>query len=372
MNTLNRRQWLQRGSLASLIAITGGAPKLAKATTFQPRPILPDQPVRLSANENPYGPSPKVREAMIKHFDQACRYPRTYLKQLVTKLAEKEGVTTDHIVVTGGSTEGLKITGMIYGQGGKEIIAADPTFQALMRYAEQFGGHVHRVPLNDRLEHDLKAMENRITSQTGLIFLCNPNNPTGTLLPAEQVKDFCESAAKKTVVFSDEAYYDFIDESDYPSMVELVKKDANVIVSRTFSKVYGLAGIRIGYLIARPDIADRLKEKVVAFTNTPALFAATAALDDPDFYRFSLEKNTAAKNQIYQTLDDLNLEYIPSQTNFIFFKTGQHIHDFSQKMLQEGIAVGRPFPPYYDWCRISTGSLQEVGAFNDALKRVMG
>jgi histidinol-phosphate aminotransferase len=372
MNTLNRRQWLRRGSIASALALVGGPAAIARpATSYAPRPILPDQPVRLSSNENPYGPSPKVRQAIIDHFDQACRYPYSYLRALVDDLAKKEGVTKDHIVVTGGSTEGLKLCGMIYGANNREIVAGDPTFQAMLTYAEKCGGHVHRVPLNDKLEIDLNAMSQRINNRTGLIFLCNPNNPTGTLLPADQVRDFCESTAQRTVVFSDEAYYDYIEDPDYPSMVELVKEDANVIVSRTFSKVYGMAGIRIGYMVARPDIANRLKEKVVAFTNTPALFAAREALRDQEFYDFSLAKNREAKKRIYGTLDGLGMEYVPSQTNFIFFKTGQSIADFGDKMLQAGVQVGRPFPPYLDWCRISTGSLEEVDTFNSALKKVM-
>jgi len=372
MNTLNRRQWLRRGSIASALALVGGPAAIARQTpSFVPRPLLADQPIRLNANENPYGPSPSVRTAIRDHFDQACRYPYGYLRALVDDLAKKEGVTKDHIVVTGGSTEGLKLCGMIYGANNREIVAGDPTFQAMLTYAELSGGHVHRVPLNDKLELDLDAMYQRVTNRTGLIFLCNPNNPTGTLLPADQVRDFCESTAERTVVFSDEAYYDYIDDPNYPSMVELVKKDANVIVSRTFSKVYGMAGIRIGYMVARPDIARRLKEAVVAFTNTPALFAARTALQDQEFYDFSIAKNREGKKRIYATLDNLGLEYVPSQTNFIFFKTGESISSFSDKMMQAGVQVGRPFPPYLDWCRISTGSLEEVDAFNSALKKVM-
>lgn len=374
MQQFNRRQWLKTGGLASALAFISGPAALARSHTpsFSPRPIVAGQPVRLSANENPYGPSDRVRRAIQDSFDVACRYPSGYVRELRDMIAEKEGVAKECVVITGGSTEGLKITGMIYGQSNREIIAADPTFQALLRYAEQFGTYVHRVPLNDKLEHDLNAMYQRITGRTGLIFLCNPNNPTGTLLEADAVRDFCESAAKRTVVFSDEAYCDYIDRPDYPSMVELVKKGENVIVSRTFSKVYGMAGIRIGYLVARPDIANRLKEKVVAFTNTPALFAAKTALQDEEFYRFSIDKNKEAKARIYATLDELGLEYVPSQTNFVFFRTGQPIADFGAKMREQGVLVGRPFPPYLDWCRISTGSLAEVDQFNSGVKKVLG
>lgn len=343
----------------------------AMALDYKPRPLLVDGPVKLNSNENPYGPSKNVRNVISNSFEIACRYPFQYLRELVADIAEKEGVSKDCVVVTGGSTEGLKAAGLVFGLEGGEIIAADPTFQAMLSYAENFGAYVHRVPLNSKMEHDLEAMSKRITSKTRLIFLCNPNNPTGTLLNKDSLRDFCLSNDGKAVIFSDEAYYDFITEPDYPSMVELVKQDRNVIVSKTFSKVYGLAGMRIGYLIARPDIATRLKKAVMANTNVLAIEAAREALRDDDFYKFSLQRNTEAKQLIYKTLDNLGLSYIPSHTNFVFFKTGRPIGEMITAMGNENILIGRPFPPMMDWARISTGTLDEVKAFNAALEKVM-
>ncbi|MDX1628058.1 MAG: histidinol-phosphate transaminase [Fulvivirga sp.] len=252
-----------------------------------------------------------------------------------------------------------------------EIIAADPTFQALLRYAERFGGHVHRVPLNDKLEHDLEAMEKRVTGKTRLIFLCNPNNPTGTILEKNKLYDFCKSTAGKTMVFSDEAYYDFITDANYPSMVELVKEDYNVIVSKTFSKVYGLAGMRIGYLIARPDVALRLRNNIMAMTNVLAIEAAKQALKDDEFYKMSLIKNEEAKTYIYKKLDELSLPYVRSHTNFVFFKSGRDIHKMVEAMGKHNVVIGRPFPPMYDWVRISTGTMEQMKNFGDALSKVM-
>ncbi len=369
MNTLDRRQWLKTLGLTSGFALMGGLP--AMAWEESPARTSLDGPVRLSSNENPFGPSEKVRSRIRSSFDIACRYPFQYLTQLVTEIAEKEGVSRDCVVVTGGSTEGLKACGLVYGLEGGEVIAADPTFQALLRYAENFGAYVHRVPLNEKMEHDLEAMSRRITSKTRLIFLCNPNNPTGTLLDKDQLRDFCTSNDSKAVIFSDEAYYDFIMEADYPSMVELVREGRNVIVSKTFSKVYGLAGMRIGYLIARPDIADRLKQAVMANTNVLAIEAAREALKDDEFYKFSLQKNAEAKKYIYNTLDDLNLSYIPSHTNFVFFRTGRPIREVISAMQRENIIIGRPFPPMDEWARISTGTMDEVMAFSSALRKVM-
>ncbi|MGI9549697.1 MAG: pyridoxal phosphate-dependent aminotransferase [Aurantibacter sp.] len=370
MKNVDRRQWLKTISLSSGFALLGGFEGLALT-----EPIKPSSKgglVKLSSNENPYGPSKRVRDAISNTFDEACRYPFQVLRGLVDAIAEKEGVTKDHVVVTGGSTEGLRAAGLVYGLGGGELIAADPTFHVMLNYGETHGALAHRVPVNDKMEHDLEAMAEKINDKTRLIFICNPNNPTGTLLKREALKDFCTSHDNQAVVFSDEAYYDFITEPDYPSMVELVKQGRNIIVSKTFSKVYGLAGMRVGYLITRPDIANRLKKSVMANTNILAIAAALEALKDDEFYKLSIIRNKEAKEHIYQTLDDLSLEYIKSHTNFVFFKSGRPISGLIADMKKEGVIIGRPFPPFYNWARISTGTIEQVAQFGSALKSVMG
>ena len=374
MTDLSRRSWLKGAGLMSSLAVIGGIAPLHQLSAkeikkFRPRPLTGN--IKLSSNENPYGPSEKVRQAMISNFDQACRYPFSYSGELIEKIAAKESVSKDHIVLAGGSTEGLKVAGLTYGMNGGEIIAAQPTFLALMTYAAQWGGSVNWVPVDKNMMHDLDEMEKRISSKTKLIFLCNPNNPTSTLLPADRVLDFCNTVSDKVTIFSDEAYCDFIEDKNYPSMVSLVKKGKNIIVSKTFSKVYGLAGLRIGYMVAKPEIAAGLRKNIMAFTNVLAIEAAKNALDDQEFYDFSLNKTREAKKIILEGLDDLNLEYAPSNTNFIFFKSGRNIEKLQQQMLAKGIMVGRPFPPFDDWCRISTGTLEEVIPFNDALKKVL-
>ena len=367
MKNIDRRNWLKTVGMSGSFALLGGLETFAIKSN--PRRPLAGAPIRLNANENPYGPSESVRKTLISGLDSACRYPFRALSGLVDLLAEKEGVSRDHIVVTGGSTEGLKAAGLVY--GGEEIIAADPTFQALLRYAENFGTKIHRVPLDDSLGHDLEAMSKHINNKTGLIFLCNPNNPSGTLLPADVLKDFCLSHESEAVIFSDEAYYDFITEAEYPSMVELVKEGRNVIVSRTFSKVYGLAGLRIGYLIAKPEMASKLKAAVMAMTNILAIEAAKTAMTDDTFYKYSILKNMEAKQYIYGVLDDMKLPYVKSHTNFVFFKTGRNIKELIPAMEQEGVVIGRPFPPLYDWARISTGTMQEMELFGKALNNVL-
>ena len=371
MATLDRRQWLRTAGIGGAFSLLGGWKALASPEVWEVSEQWPgDAPVRLSSNENPYGPSKRVREAIIKSLDDGCRYPFARTGSLMEALARKEGVSPDHLVLTAGSTEGLKTAGLTYGIQGGEIVASNPTFHVLMEYAEQFGAYVHRVPVNERLGHDLEAMERRISHLTKLVFVCNPDNPTGTLLPAARMRDFCTSVSNRAVVFADEAYFDYVTEPGYPSMTELVKEGMNVIVSRTFSKVYGLAGIRIGYLVARPDIAARLRKNVMANLSMPAIHAATAALEDEEFYRFSLKKNEEAKTAIYKTLDRLGMKYAPSHANFVFFQTGRPVQEFNKAMADKGVIVGRAFPPLLDWCRVSTGTEEEVGRFVRALEFV--
>jgi len=369
---MNRRNWLRISGLVGSGAILAPLPAVASESGFVSN-LFPDPsgPARLNANENPFGPSPKVREAIISAFDEGCRYPFGKVRELIKVLAEKEGVSPEHIVVTGGSTEGLKATGLTFGVNGGEVISPDPTYLSLISYAEQFGAFINRVPLNDDLEHDLDAMEGRVTNQTKLVFICNPNNPTGTIIPKDKIRDFCLSLANRTIVFSDEAYGDFMLDKDYPSMISLVKEGANVIVSRTFSKVYGLAGLRVGYLIARPDIAERIRPNVMANTNMLAIYAAMAALKDRAFYQESLDQNMQGKKYIYGVLDELGLRYKESHTNFVFFHTGKPIQELMQKMQEKGVHIGRPFPPLTDWCRISTGRMEDLEKFGTSLKAVL-
>ena len=210
---------------------------------FQPRKL--ESIVRLSSNENPYGPSKRVQDRIKNSFVHACRYPYAYSDDLAVQLAKKHGVAPESIIVTGGSTEGLKVAGITFAANGGEIISGQPTFLAMMNYAKQWGATVNWVPVGEDKGYDLDAIEKQISAKTKMVFLCNPNNPTGTLVPAQKLVDFCDVASKKTIVFSDEAYYDFIETPNYPSMVEAVKRGDNVIVSKTFSKVYWMAGLRV-------------------------------------------------------------------------------------------------------------------------------
>ena len=372
---MNRRNWIRNTVMGSSAALLGGLPSLYALTAeekrkFNPRPL--EKLVKLSSNENPYGPSERVREAIRDSFDISCRYPYGYADELAQMLAEKEGVSREQIIITGGSTEALKACGITFAANGGEIIAAKPTFLAMMTYASQWGAQVKWVPVNQEMGYDLPAINEAVSDKTSLVFLCNPNNPTSTLIPKETLLEYSEAIAAKTILFSDEAYYDFIEEPGYPSLVSMVKQGKNVIVSRTFSKVYGMAGLRIGYLVTTPELAEKVRNRVMAYSNIAAIQGAKTALEDTEFYNFSLQKNREAKALICETLDQLNLKYVPSHTNFVFFHSGKPIRELHRAMMAEGVQIGRPFPPFTDWCRISTGTMEEVTAFTEGIKKVYG
>ena len=372
----SRRDWFKSSIGIGGLMLTPSILTAEEIKKYNPRSI--SSIVKLSSNENPYGPSEKVLNAIKNSFNDACRYPYEFIQELQKTLAKKHDVPIESIVITGGSNEALRITGLAISTKGGNIVAGQPTYLALMNYAEAWGAEIKWVPVDSDKGYDLKKIRGSIDKETNMVFIANPNNPTGTLLNANSLANFCEDISKQTLVFCDEAYYDYINEKDYPSMDYLVRKGENVIISRTFSKVYGMAGLRIGYLVLKPKLADDLfgkyspygRPNIMAQTNVLAVAAASEALRDSDFYKFSLKKANEEKDKIYKLLDYLNLKYVRSSTNFVFFESKKHIDKLSVEMLEKGVRVGRPFPPFYDWCRISTGTSEEVDRFIESMLEV--
>ena len=372
----SRRDWFKSSIGIGGLMLTPSILTAEEIKKYNPR--SKSSIVKLSSNENPYGPSERVLNAIKNSFNDVCRYPYEFIQELQKTLAKKHDVPIESIVITGGSNEALRITGLAISNKGGNIVAGQPTYLALMNYAEAWGAEIKWVPVDSDKGYDLKKIRESIDKETNMVFIANPNNPTGTLLKANSLADFCEDISKQTLVFCDEAYYDYINEKDYPSMDYLVRKGENVIISRTFSKVYGMAGLRIGYLVLKPELADDLfgkyspygRPNIMAQTNVLAVAAASEALKDTDFYKFSLKKANEEKDKIYKLLDYLDLKYVKSSTNFVFFESKKHIDQLSAKMLGKGVRVGRPFPPFYDWCRISTGTSQEVDRFIESMLEV--
>ena len=372
----SRRDWFKSSIGIGGLMLTPSILTAEEIKKYNPR--SKSSIVKLSSNENPYGPSERVLNAIKNSFNDACRYPYEFIQELQKTLAKKHDVPIESIVITGGSNEALRITGLAISNKGGNIVAGQPTYLALMNYAEAWGAEIKWVPVDSDKGYDLKKIRESIDKETNMVFIANPNNPTGTLLKANSLADFCEDISKQTLVFCDEAYYDYINEKDYPSMDYLVRKGENVIISRTFSKVYGMAGLRIGYLVLKPKLADDLfgkyspygRPNIMAQTNVLAVAAASEALKDTDFYKFSLKKANEEKDKIYKLLDYLDLKYVKSSTNFVFFESKKHIDKLTAEMLEKGVRIGRPFPPFYDWCRISTGTSQEVDIFIESMLEV--
>ncbi len=372
MKKLNRRNWLKASSLATAAMATKGWAGEGINKAFVNPAMFEGELIRLSSNENPFGPSQRVKEAMVKAMDKAFMYPRSHYHVLKEKLAKKEGVTPDHILLVSGSNEGLRVAGITYAKSGGDVVTSTPTYKALLSYVEQFGSNIVSVPLDEDLKYDLERLEAHVSHKTNMIFFCNPNNPTGTLVDGHRAEDFCRRMSDRTLVFSDEAYSDYIEDDNYPTMVSLVKEGKDVIVSRTFSKVYGMAGVRVGYLVAKPEIIKEMSPKVMSYVHMMAVYGAAEALDDHDFHNYALQKNKEAKEYIYSVAEELGMQYARSHTNFVFINTGVDIVTHIEEMKKHGVLVGRPFAPLTKWCRVSTGTEKMMEQWGNGMKSLFG
>src|SRR5881397_4405874 len=214
--------------------------------------------VRLSANENPYGPSPNALKAMTNSFGLSCRYPDEHNNLLIDKVAKLNGVDHEQILLGDGSGEILKLCAETFtGKEGGTLIAADPTFEAILNNAKANGAEVVKVPLTRTFAHDLPKM--RAAAKSGLIYICNPNNPTASITPKDELRDFIAKTPRETMILVDEAYFHYADSPDYESVIPLVKEHPNLVVSRTFSKIYGMAGLRCGYCVAQKETVERMR-----------------------------------------------------------------------------------------------------------------
>lgn len=325
--------------------------------------------VRLSGNENPYGPSPAAREAILKSLDLAWQYPVFQARELKELIARREGVSTDQVMIGDGSGEILRIAGLLFGLDKGEIVAPRPTFNFLQDYARRIGCSIREVPLDADMRHDLKAMAAAVGDQTSLVYVCNPNNPTGTLMTGAELRPFVSALSAKTTVLVDEAYLDLSENLREHTVVDRVIAGDNVIVTRTFSKLHGLAGLRIGYALARSPLIQRLEAHRMSMLNLPGLAAAMASYQDEEFQVLSRRKIRAGKEITVAAFEDLGLDYVRGgRGNFEFFDTGMPQADFANAMRQQGFTVGRPFAPYGSWCRVSMGTVEQMTAFAAALR----
>jgi histidinol-phosphate aminotransferase len=294
------------------------------------------------------------------------------LPQLYDKIATYEGVKPQNILMDAGSTPLLLAAAMYYTKGGKNVITGDPSYDDLPSRAEALEGKWIKVPLTADYKLDLDAMEAKVDSNTGLVYICNPNNPTATIVDTEKLKAFCERVSKKTTVFVDEAYIDYLPDPQASTMISQVKAGNNVIVARTFSKLYGFAGLRLGYIITQPETVktfDKYTTQSWSVTAT-TLAAALAGYREEAFLQDTLKKTLASKEYLYSVLKKEGYEYIPSSANFVMFPLKMEGKKFVGEMMKRGVGVRNWKFNNKDWCRVSIGRMDEMEAFADAFKQL--
>jgi histidinol-phosphate aminotransferase len=376
----SRRNWL-KNALALTTAIpvvTGLSEQLMAAPMSETEKILfaskklPPVKVRLGSNENPYGPSQRAKQAMIQSLSECNRYPFDVVRELKEILAKKEGVTPEHISVGSGSGDLLCATGIAFAMEKGTILSPYPTFTLLMACAEIYGAKWEKADLNEKLEIDYKALAAKVTADTKLVFICNPNNPTGTLVDPKVVRNFCEEVSPKATVFSDEAYLEFLPPSQQVSMIDMVKQGKNVIVSRTFSKIYGLAGCRVGYIVAQPDMIKKIvKYQTGIPANISGVAAAKASLGDEAFMDLSRKKNAEARQHLTSYLKQKGLFHGESLTNFVFFDPKSDAKQILDKMLERNIIIRVWDYQGKQWLRVSIGTLDEMKTFTKAYDEIV-
>ncbi len=365
----NRRNWLKQIGLVS--AGLSIAPfktfALPETNLLTPAPTG-DSPIRLSANESPYGPSPLARVAMAESINNSNRYNWNTTGDLISALAEKNNVSTDNILIGAGSTEILdSVVRYVAAQKGNFVVA-NPSYTNWTKAAEKQGLKKTAVPLTKDKKHDLPAMLAAIDTDTRLVYICNPNNPTGTVCEREALLSFITEATKKTIVMVDEAYIDFTDQL---SVSVLVTENTNLVVIKTFSKIYGLAGARIGYAMAHPNLINKMNELQSWANGGVSLVSragAIASLNDSDFIKQCYTKNEAARKYTIEHMTALGISCIPSHTNFIYFSLANYKKNYSALLKSNNIQGTHIYEEDGKWTRITVGTMDEMKKLIAALQ----
>jgi histidinol-phosphate aminotransferase len=372
MNTISvsRRKFAQLLGAGAAAAFVRPPASFAKPTQPDVTSSTTGGVVRLSANENPYGPSPKALKAMTDSFGLACRYPDEHNNVLIDRLAKLNGVNHDQILLGDGSSEILKLCAETFtGKERGNLVVADPTFEAILEQAKVNGAEVVKIPLTPTFAHDLPKM--LAAAKGGLIYVCNPNNPTASITPKDQMRDFITNTPRETMILVDEAYFHYADSPDYESAVPLVKDNPNLIVARTFSKVYGMAGLRCGYCVAQKETLERMRPyQMWDSVNIMALAAASASLDDPDQVSNGQRLNSEAKMFVISELARAGYKTIPSQANFIMVDCRRSVVPLIKAMKDQKVHVGRLFPALPNHMRVTIGKKPEMETFVAAFKQV--
>jgi histidinol-phosphate aminotransferase len=322
-------------------------------------------PIRLTSNCNAYGPSERVSNAMQAVAKAAYLDPAKHRARARERIAGEHRVTRDGVVLAGGSSRILRMAVSAAIEPGQTLITAQPTFDVIGRYAQSVNRQVVSVPLNSDHSHDLDAMLSRCDATTGLVYICNPNNPTGTLTRRRDLESFIAKLPASTLVIIDEAYHHYVDDaSDYQSFLDHPIDDSRVIVARSFSKIHGLAPLRVGYAVARPQVAARLEaHRMSEGVDVMATSAAMAALGDVEYVRASRIRNTDDRQEFFNQANARMVRWIDSQTNFVMLNAERPAGEVVEHFKRNRILLPSPFPRFDRYVRVSLGRAAEMHEF---------
>ncbi len=366
--SFTRRRWL------ATTALTTAALGLARGHSHAQNVPGGKPFIKLDQNENPFGLSQQVEAAILQSIGQSNRYPMRELAALRDLIAEREEVARDRVILGGGATEIFSLAALCYARPGTEVVVAEPTYAGFVGYTQSLGANLISVPVTENWEADLNAMLKRVNQNTSLVYICNPNNPTGTISDGTRLRDFCRELTLKCPVIVDEAYLELVEDSKRTSMLELTRRGAPVIVVRTFSKIYGLAGLRVGYGIARADIIADLRRRQTTFcsVNRLGVAAARAAYLDTDYVARSRQRIATARAQLYPVLEQWGHKPISgSQANFIAFEAKGGSPQLVTRLRNDfNIGVRSYTFLGKNWVRVSMGTPEEMTALTSALKEI--
>jgi histidinol-phosphate aminotransferase len=367
---------MSRRQLAGAVGATVGAAVLSKlgagrAEASLSRGQAPDF-VQLNSNENPYGPSARALDAYVKTGPVTARYPDAIEDDVRDAISKHHGVTSDRIVLGCGSSDILRMADSAWLPAGRSVVAAEPTFEAVLLYARVTNAEAVKVPLTADHRHDLPKMVAACSPKTGLVYVCNPNNPTGTIVGGDELEDFFGKVPSSAVILVDEAYHHFVESPKYRTAVDAIAKHPNVVVARTFSKIYGMAGLRLGYAVASKENAEILQKNASwNNVNTSALAIAKASLADEAHVPSERKRLNDTRRWLCAELEKDGRRYIPSETNFLMIHVGRDVAPLIGDFRGRKILVGRKFPSLGDWLRVSIGTQEETAKFLAALRQLV-
>ena len=324
----------------------------------------------LSRNENPYGPSPTALRAISDTASKGCYYADRGVARLTDMIAERHGVSPDQVVLGSGSTEILSAIALAWGKDGT-ILCPGLFWDTTVQYGERQGTQAMRIPLAKDMNVDIAAMSTAFDDSISLVHICNPNNPTGMVVPSSEMRRLAAQVTPRATLLVDEAYMELADDPEGETVLDLVKRGQDVIVCRTFSKIYGMAGMRVGYAITTPENAERIRGYLMSFGgNVSGLAGAIASYDDYQFLDRSRAMILEGREMILEAVKQSGLRALPSQTNFVYVEVPDA--DMVQKaMADQGILIRGAYGPWTQYSRVSTGKLEDVSRYADALPRIM-